>query len=369
MFRLLLLIVSFIGSQSVLANAIIHPSLGLTLAETATNPTRTLLVLSDKNQYISAIDVAQATGAMGGIVETYNALGYERLAALTRAPQNPRTYSYAELQSPAGRGTFHLGLGFNYPEHADEMTVERQPFLFLKTTEATRSTAIAYHDERLLDYEIELCARPLQDITYLSDVDEAVLGLFLCGDFTDRATLLRKMNIDNIHSGRGFNAAKSMKGYYPTGPYMVIPRNIDTFTQSVRLSLYRNSALKQSTLASETIWDIKQLCRAWLLAAQHVRPTHAAGYPDWLLQGRITTDMTILTGTPAGVIMQPPSMGFKVVSGIHYVFSGKFLETSVQEHTIERYIRHLLAEKTFLQRHEEIRLQADYLGEIKVTVN
>lgn len=369
MCRPLLLIASLLISQAALPSAIIDPSLGLTLAETAAKPTRTLLVLTDKNQYVSAIDVAQATGATGGIVETYAALGYEQLAALARSPQSPRTYAYADLQSPAGKAAFHLALGFNYPEHADEMTVERQPFLFLKTIAATRSIEVAYHQEGLLDYEIEICARPLQDIAHGAELDDAVFGLFLCGDFTDRATLLREMDVNNIHSGRGFNAAKSIAGYYPTGPYLVIPRNLDTFTQSVRLSLYRNDVLKQSALASEAIWDIKQLCRAWLLAAAQHRPTHAADHSHWLPQGRITTDMTILTGTPAGVIMKPPTVGFKIASGVHYIFSRKFWNVSVQEHTIERYIQYLLDEKGFLQPDEQIRLQADYLGELHVTVN
>ena len=353
------------------ANVIMPPAQGLTLAQiTEADGPQTLAVIEDTGDAIRAINISRLGGVDGDIVQVYRTLGRRAIVELVtdHQPAQLRDYPYSRLSSPAGTASHHIALGFNYAAHAEEVEEEDQPFLFLKTIAPTREQRIVADDQTLLDYEAEICARPLMSLSYASDRSRVAFGFFLCGDFTDRAELLRGIDLDDMQSGRGFNAAKSREGYFPTGPYMVIPANNAGFLDDVSFSLYRQNELRQRSSTAKMIWPLDVIIERIFSAQVSRRPTHAQGMDNWLAGNVLSTDTVILTGTPEGVIMRPPSLGYRIASGLPYVFSGAMFTMSVRDYVIQRYTRDLLEQKTFLQPGERIVLEGSYLGRLTVAI-
>ncbi len=354
------------------ANVIMPPAQALTLAQTAeAGRPQTLAVVEDTGDAIRAINISRLGGVDGDIVQVYQALGRQAIVELVTGhqPVQLQDYPYARLASPAGTASHHIALGLNYAAHAKEVEEEEdQPFLFLKTTAPTREQSVVTDDQTLLDYEAEICARPLTSLSYASDRSRVAFGFFLCGDLTDRAKLLRGIDLDDMQSGRGFNAAKSREGYFPTGPYMVIPANSGEFLDSVTFSLYRQNELRQRSSTAKMIWPLDVIIERIFSAQVSRRPTHVQGMDDWLAGNVLSTDTVILTGTPEGVIMRPPSLGYRIASGLPYVFSGAMFTMSVRDYVIQRYTRDLLEQKTFLQPGERITLEGSYLGRLTVAI-
>ena len=248
------------------------------------------------------------------------------------------------------------------------MAAKRRPFLFLKTVRATREQDIATDSDTLLDYEAEICARPLQEIDGYDSGADLAFGFFICGDFTDRAALMRNINLDDMQSGAGFNRAKSRRGYFPTGPYMVIPKNREKFLRNASFSLYRNDTLKQRSSAASMIWPLNAIIESTFEAQRSNRPTYSRRSKKWLTDSKITTDMTILTGTPEGVIMRPPSLGFRITRAITYLFKGAFFNITLREHVIESYIKELQTKRVFLQNNEKITVTGSFMGRMELKI-
>ena len=356
-------------SSIVFSAEILPLSDGLTLAQISENGRlQTLAVIRDSGREVEAINLSRLSGVNGDLVQVYAALGYERIFALLATSDEVDTYPYSQLLSPAGGADHHIALGFNYAEHAGEIEEDEQPFLFLKLVLPTRETPVTYSSGGLLDYEVEICARPMQAVTNAGQITTAEFGFFLCGDFTDRAELLRGIDLDNMQSGAGFRAAKSHPTFFPTGPYLVIPRAADSFLSRVELALERNGEPRQRATAGEMIWSLETSLQELFKASGNKQPTYTDPALPWMPNGGLSTDMTILTGTPAGVIMRPPSLGFKVLSSFPYVFSGAVFTQSIRDYVIARYTDRLLKEQTFLQPGEMIRMNASYLGQIELVV-
>ncbi|WP_179957706.1 fumarylacetoacetate hydrolase family protein [Exilibacterium tricleocarpae] len=358
-------------SLSLHANAIIDLNEGLTLAQIENGgQLNTLAVVEDEGRAIKGINLSEVTDVAGDIVSTYQRLGYEKIADIVLANRASLTnrYPYSQLLSPAGTGRHHIALGLNYPEHADEVEADRRPFLFLKTTRATREQSITTGDTILLDYEIEVCARPLQDIDADDRPASLVFGFFICGDFTDRAALMRGIDLDNMQSGRGFSVAKSREGFFPTGPYLVIPKDREAFLTTTSFSLYRGNALKQASSTANMIWSLDTIVDEIFTAQRSKRPTHSSKSKQWLNDDKITTDMVVLTGTPDGVIMRPPSFGFKFASGIGYLFKGGIFDMSLRDYVVRSYIKDLFSQGIFLQGGERVVAAGDFMGRIDMQV-
>ena len=356
--------------SSIVCSAEILPlSDGLTLAQISENgQPQTLAVTRDSGREVEAINISRLSGVDGDLVQVYASLGYERISSLLATSHDVQTYRYSQLLSPAGSAEHHIALGFNYAEHAGEIEEEEQPFLFLKLVRPSRDTPVTYSNTGLLDYEVEICARPMQSVTEVGQITTAEFGFFLCGDFTDRAELLRGIDLDNMQSGAGFRAAKSHPTYFPTGPYLVIPRAADSFLSRVELTLERNGEQRQRATAEEMIWSLQTSLQELFKASENKQPTYTEPAIPWLPDGGLSTDMTILTGTPAGVIMRPPSLSYKVLSAFPYVFTGAVFNQSIRDYVIARYTDRLLKEQTFLQPGEMIRMSASYLGQIDLVV-
>jgi 2-keto-4-pentenoate hydratase/2-oxohepta-3-ene-1,7-dioic acid hydratase in catechol pathway len=181
----------------------------------------TLLVDTIHEGEISGIDLADL-GARR-VEDPFAALAsvdVDNLTAAFSGPFERHVVALEQLLPTAPPGGRHLGIGTNFPEHAEEAHSE-SVFVFPKFGTATPArTTVAAPEGGLLDYEVELCMRFDRPIRSLDDFDAAVKGLFLCADFTDRIALLELADPDNLDSGYGFSDAKSGPGFFPSGPFL-----------------------------------------------------------------------------------------------------------------------------------------------------
>jgi len=171
-----------------------------------------------------------------------------------------------------------------------------------------------------------------------------------------------------MQSGAGFSVAKSLPGYFPTGPYMVIPQDKDAFLDTLTFTLARNRQIQQQSSTSAMIWSLQTSIQKIFAADAGNFPTHTVETQHWLERERIPDTTVILTGTPASVIMRPPSLSYKITRFFPYLFSGSIRNMPVREYVIERYIDDLLDDKKFLQPGEQIQLQGKYLGQMHLDV-
>src|SRR5690606_2442674 len=149
--------------------------------------TRLLLVSAYEGGEVTGIDLTAAFG-VSDPVALYNAKGYDAIAA---ASGGEVTLPLSELGLPVDLTASHIAAGTNFPEHAEESTVEDGPFLFAKEVEPTPFDAPIPAGDALLDYEVELCFVALEAFDISQAPAEA--GLILCNDVTDRAKLMRNI--------------------------------------------------------------------------------------------------------------------------------------------------------------------------------
>jgi len=193
-----------------------------------------------------------------------------------------------------------------------------------------------------------------------------MVGLFLCGDFTDRAQLMRLIDTSNVRSGIGFTDAKSQRGFFPTGPYLVVPKNWREFLKEIRLQLSVNNELKQNSYASEMILSVDEVAAKALESGTESRWQFKDAAVPLLPDKTLRKGMVILTGTPEGVIFRPPSSGYKFRHIMQYIFSGGFFRGGPKQYVIEQYIGDNLHEKNYLQPGDFVSLRATYLGNVQI---
>jgi 2-keto-4-pentenoate hydratase/2-oxohepta-3-ene-1,7-dioic acid hydratase in catechol pathway len=103
------------------------------------------------------------------------------------------------LDVPVDLRDHHVAAGTNYPEHAGEAEVDDGPFLFPKLVQPTPPRASVPVGDALLDYEVELAWVTLAPVA--PGETPSRMGLVLCNDYTDRATLLRLVDVWDPTSG------------------------------------------------------------------------------------------------------------------------------------------------------------------------
>ena len=331
----------------------------------------TLLVVADNGTVVTGINISARSGLYpDDRFDLVRQLGYETLVQYASADLPRLSLPYAELRPLTGTSRQHIGVGINYPEHGKETGQKTKSFLFPKIVQSTGSRGIiAFHSDQLLDYEVELCARFDQDIAQPEYIETAMVGLFLCGDFTDRAQLMRLIDTSNVRSGIGFTDAKSQRGFFPTGPYLVVPKNWREFLKEIRLQLSVNNELKQNSYASEMILSVDEVAAKALESGTESRWQFKDAAVPLLPDKTLRKGMVILTGTPEGVIFRPPSSGFKFRNIVKYIFTGGFFRTGPKQYVIEQYIKDNLHEKKYLQPGDFVSLRATYLGNILIEIS
>jgi len=329
----------------------------------------TLLVLEFDDEVARVVDLSRETGSPSDDPFAVLArLSDQRIASLAAGGPS-EAVPIARLRSAGGTGTRHIATGTNFPEHAEEAASEAV-FSFPKFGPPLPArTGVEGRDDVLLDYEVELCMRFDRPIESVDDFDAAVKGLFLCGDFTDRATLVRLIDPDNLDSGSGFSDGKSRTDFYPTGAFLVIPRDWRAFVRGERMMTFVNGEARQDARGGEMTLDFRALAAKALGDMDRPRFLYRGDYYRLSPEPRIVPGMTLMSGTAEGVIFTPPSRGDIIEGGARYLFSGAWASGGNPVDTIiETFIGNELASHHFLQPGDVVAFRSSRLGNILVEV-
>ena len=330
----------------------------------------TLLVLDFDATAVTAIDL-QALGA-NSTASPFEALASIDLANLADevvGTDARETVAIADLLPAAGTGDRHIATGTNFPEHAEEASSD-QVFNFPKFGMATPArTTVTADPEMLLDYEIEMCMIFDRPIRSVEDFDQAVKGFFLCGDFTDRATLVRLVDPDNLDSGHGFSDAKSGPDFYPSGPFLVIPRDWRSFIAEERMTTAVNNEPRQDARGAEMTLDFRELAAQALTDMDRPRFLYQDSYHRLSPVPYIASGMTLMSGTSEGVIFTGPTRGDIIEGAAWHLFSGRIFsgETAISS-VIEVFLANEMESGQFLQEGDVVHYRSRSMGDIIIEV-
>lgn len=327
---------------------------------------RVLLVRSYRAGLVEGVDVSAAAGqAFSDPIELFSRLGYAAIEVLFASEVGAVQLPVEELRLPLELGAHHIAAGTNYPEHAGEVGTEGTPYLFPKLTKPTPWNAEVSVRQALLDYEVELAFVPLAPIA-LGQAPE-FMGLLLCNDYTDRATLLRHLDVDDVESGKGFTTGKSFPGFLPVGNLFVIPKDYRAFAANVELSLSVNGALRQREKVSAAVWDIDEIL-VQVAQRQAVTWEHRGervslfSHEPGVIQARVL----IMTGTPHGVVFNEVTAEQKAAGFFGWLFGG--WGSSIPDHAIEDYITDARGAGIYLLTDDRVDIHVPMLGLVRNVV-
>jgi 2-keto-4-pentenoate hydratase/2-oxohepta-3-ene-1,7-dioic acid hydratase in catechol pathway len=296
-------------------------------------------------------------------IELLRAVGWEGLRdAVAAAPASARVTAAAErLDLPLDLGEHHIAAGTNYPEHAGEAEVEDGPFLFPKLVRPTGPRADVPAGDALLDYEVELAFVALEDLP--AGAHPSRMGVLVSNDYTDRATLLRHVDVWDPASGVGFTTGKSRPGYLPVGDLLVVPRDVRSFAASLELRLWVNGELRQRAAVSEWIWDLDRILDE-IEARRDTTWQHRGAAVSLLSPEKTIAARTlILAGTPAGTVFAGVDTGTRARGALAWLFGG--WATPLPRHVVEAYIREARAAGEYLRPGDRVVIHVDQLGIIE----
>lgn len=324
--------------------------------------TSTLFVLKIDGTGVTAIDLSARTGLHSAdafdVIKHFDTAALDELAC---QPGSTRQYPLADLAGVGPRGIDQIAAGTNYPAHGEEVGVD-DAFLFPKKSPAIGPrSALTVAPGMLMDYEVEICARFDRELRAVADFDAARKGFFLCGDYSDRATLIRKVNLKNILSGDGFADAKSGHDRFPVGPFLVVPRDWRAFLQDVRIETYVDGQRRQHASAGDMIKDLRAIVEETLAEAG----TRTWSYQDrripLVARAAIGTDSAVLTGTGDGVVFKTPD-----AATMKAVMTAK--DRAAQLDVIDAYLAGEIDRRIYLQPGNTVIYTGSHLGAIHTTV-
>ncbi|GAB5489560.1 MAG: hypothetical protein Pars2KO_31300 [Parasphingorhabdus sp.] len=330
----------------------------------------TFQVLSFSEKTVTGIDLSELGAS--NIEDPFAALSSVSAEAVTAetVPGFPTIEVAFSALLPSGpTGSQHIGTGTNFPEHAEEAN-SQSVFQFPKFGSATPTrTQVQAKEGILLDYEVELCMRFDRDIKSAEDFELAVKGIFLCGDFTNRNALVTLADPDNLDSGYGFSDAKSGSDSFPTGPFLVIPKDWESFVTQVHMTTAVNDEPRQDARGKEMTLNFKQLTTKALKDMSKPRFLYQDKFHLLAENNMIAADSTLMSGTSEGVIFTPPTRG-DIIEGAWLYISrgGPFSETTLLNAVREKFIGNELRSGHFLQSGDLVRHGSNYLGNIEINV-
>ena len=292
----------------------------LTFARTATGDV--LLIVGADGTGLEGLSLEHESGrAYRDAIDAYHSIGWEQLAGIADSGSF-QTYEWTDLVVPIDEHYPHVAAGTNYRAHAREVGHEGDPFLFPKLSRASPWNADVLDGARL-DHEVEICAVPLTDHSASQPAKTAYL---LCGDFTDRWSLVRHIDTDGVMGQTGFPIGKGGETRLPVGALLVVPRD-DDFYQTLEIALYVNDQLRQQSSAGLMIWSPQEILSRTL--ADCGNPYHTANAVISISDcDVIPARKLILTGTPEGVLFKVATIWNPLAylgSGDVVVSTGRYL--------------------------------------------
>lgn len=332
--------------------------------------THTLLVLAREGESVTGIDLAEL-GAPA-TADPFAALAAVNLAPVLaeRTGTIPNvTIAIGDLLPSGSAGTRQIGTGTNFPEHAEEAE-SGSVFQFPKFGPASPArTRVQAPEGILLDYEVEICVRFDRTLRTVEDFDLAVKAFFLCGDFTNRNALINLADPDNLDSGSGFSDAKSGPDFFPTGPFLVIPRDWKSFVANIRMTTAINGAPRQDARGSEMTLDFRGLALKAFTDMTKSRFLYRGGYTKLMPDGAIPPTATLMSGTAEGTIFTPPTRRDLIDAALAYIIEGgPMARQSPMDIARGKFIANELAGGHFLQPNDVVHHRSNVLGDIVITV-
>ncbi len=330
----------------------------------------TILIIEDHGEEVLGIDLSlHLDTPVNNLFEVIATLGRDHVKALYHRHESlAKLYPRSSLDIRGVLAEKHVATGANYADHAEESDIG-SVFIYPKCSAATGTdTPIAYNPSGLLDYEVEICSVFDRDVNTIDDFQASVKAIFLCGDFTDRASLMRLMNIDDVESGVGFTDSKSGPTRFPVGPYLVIPDQWQDFIPQVAISLDVNGESRQRSTGADMILTLDQIVSRSLKESRDERWVYE-GESIPLMEGHAFLEgQAILTGTPGGVVFQAPTTGFMVSGIASWLVTFKFINTDMIDYLVERLIDKHLQEKTHLHPGDVVDMSGSYLGAMQLQI-
>jgi len=328
----------------------------------------TLAVLDDDGERVTGVDLsAELKRYAHHSFDVIRNLEFDELVKLIRTSSTQLIVKYDDLL-PCVAGEQHLAIGINYAEHGKE-TGQVRPFMFPKYVHTDPAIhQLNYTGGWLLDHEVELGIVFPSAVCAVADLDHMMIGFLVVNDFTDRATLMRKMDSKDVTGGKGFPDAKSKKGFLPTGPYIVIPRDWRAFVKELKLQLSVNGTVRQDGAAKDMVWDIEKIIEHSLA----VKGEKKSFYQDkmvGLFEGDcIPANSIIITGTPSGVVFNAPTKGFIFGTVTKYIFTGGFFRAKMHPYILRQYLKKEIKNPRYLKPGDHIESSISFLGSIKTNV-
>lgn len=328
----------------------------------------TLAVLADNGASVTGVDISVVLNRYDRhLFDVIKNLSYDDVVRLIRNSSNRITVNYEDLL-PGIAGKDHLAIGINYAEHGKE-TGQVRPFMFPKYVQPDPVIhRLKYTQGWLLDHEVELGVVFPTAVCSSADLDHILVGFLVVNDFTDRATLMRKMDSKNVVGGRGFPDAKSKEGFLPTGPYMVIPRDWRAFVKELQLTLSVNGKVRQSGSAKDMVWNIDTIVERSLSVKGQANSFYQDSMVKLFEGDCIPANSIIVTGTPSGVVFNAPSKGFIFGAVTKYIFTGGFFSAKMHPYILKQYLRKELSNPRYLKPGDYVESSISYLGTIKTNV-
>ncbi|MCD9017635.1 fumarylacetoacetate hydrolase family protein [Parachryseolinea silvisoli] len=326
-----------------------------------------LAVLDDDGKTLTGIDLSVKLNRFDqSALEVIQTLQYNEVVAIIRASKDRVTVPYEALL-PAIEGNKHIAIGINYDEHGEETSVDA-PFLFPKIVDTDPAIHhLKYTPGWLLDHEVELGLVFPDAVCSNLDLPNQRIGFLVVNDYSERATLMRELDVKNVKNGKGFPNAKSMKGFLPTGPYIVVPRDWQSFVAELTLDLHVNGVIRQSGFAKDMVWNISKIIEETLASKNRTWPCHNKNV-GLLENDCIPANSIIITGTPAGVIFKKPTTGFKVKTASKYFLTFSFFSHQLLPYVMQEHLKKQIREDKYLKPGDFVETSISFLGTIKTTI-
>jgi len=322
---------------------------------------RIIAVTSYEDGQISGVDLSYLkTRPEDDPIDLMVSLGPASLTSAVKGGAEAVQCLATELVQPVNLTNAHIAVGTNYKEHAEESAVTGSPFLFPKLVSPTGPCADIPAGKGLVDFEVELCLVPMTPLGLDAPIHG---GLILGNDVTDRAVLMRGVDLKDPQSGKGFTDGKSAPGYLPVGDLFVAPVDLNTFVRGLTLQLNVNGVERQRAPATEWIWDLDEIVRQARLKRNTIWAwREGEARLAFTEEGAIPARTLIMAGTPAGTVFQGVPGKDRVKGLIRWILSG--FRGAPVPHVIDAYISRNTSEKTFLQPGDEVTISVDRLGRL-----
>lgn len=348
--------------------AIAPPAEALTFARTGGPGERRVIAVTEYcDGTVRGVDLTAALGrAVSDPIAVFQELGYEGLADLLRDPPAAALVSVpaADLVIPVDLGRHHVAAATNFPEHAGDAGVDDGPFLFAKLVEPTGPREEVPVGTGLLDYEVEVAWVTLAPLEPGAAPES--LGLVLCNDFTDRETLLHRVDPWDVESGAGFTTGKSFPGFLPIGDLFVVTKDPRKFAEDLELRLWVNGALRQRSRASEMVWDLDEIvARTW--AWKDRRWDHRGEQVALIPTAEVIPERTLLlSGTPHGTVFAGLAPRHYLLGLTRWLAGG--WDVSLPQQVVAAYVDDARDAGAYLRAGDRVDIHVERMGVVRSRV-